>query len=207
MIISIIGLIVAWVASVYVAYTVGFNRAANIFAAASQDLLEQIIRVLVPEFFESPRGKQFNTLLKLAVRQAVREPVIVKTSKSEAPSPELKEAEDLFDQVNNITKEQLKLLQAADTPSKGAAFSKWKNEVGQQILSLETEKDTKLRRILSLGFDPMISVVDANGQKKIRLSEYLDTQAETSASPTGHVVPPPPTQIKPQLRLVKEPLE
>lgn len=80
---------------------------------------------------------------------------------------------DRMTKVTDITKAQIEMRSRLDEPSKNALHSKYKNDMVQEIKTLEEEKIAILRSILTDGHDPEVTIETAEGRKKIKLSEYF----------------------------------
>jgi hypothetical protein len=76
--------------------------------------------------------------------------------------------------VKELTEQQLDMQSQMEAPSKNSLHSKWKNDLGAEIRRIEDEKMGILHSILKDGFDPLLSIINANKQpEQLKLSEYL----------------------------------
>ena len=91
-----------------------------------------------------------------------------------------------FKQLNKRTKKQLDLYGKLDTPSKGSSHSRWKKSIADELKALEDEKRNIFETFIEDDLDPIITVVDSEGQtKNVKISELLNEHraAETAATP------------------------
>ena len=104
----------------------------------------------------------------------------------EAARPRLKKAAQ-------ISERQLELYSASQQPSKNALHSKYKNDIIQEISTLEKEKREILRSIIREGLDPEVTLTDdGNGKKEIiKLSEYMAKNGIALEDPAVAVPTPP----------------
>lgn len=115
-----------------------------------------------------------------------------KTEESET----IKKAYALLDEVNAITNEQMNLIGSLDGPSKGAAFSRHRNDVYEYIKELETKKIAKFNEVLALGLDPEVTVFIDGKEAKQKLSEAIKQYDVLSEEA-------PKINAKPKLSVVK----
>lgn len=95
-------------------------------------------------------------------------------------------------QVQVITDQQLAIQGARDQPSKNALHSRYKNDLIQDIKKLEEEKMAILQSILDDGFDPLMNILDENGQKQeLPLSHFVNKAPPSAPLPTA-----PPSSSK-----------
>lgn len=89
--------------------------------------------------------------------------------------------------VKDITVKQLELKGYLDYPQKNSLHGKHKNQIISEVKELEEEKIKLLQEILTAGFDPVVSTLDANGEiQSVKLSEYMREQGltpDTTPSP------------------------
>jgi len=92
---------------------------------------------------------------------------------------------DRLKRAQAITEQQLDIRAQTDQPSKNALHSKYKNGLIGDIKKLEEDKIAILQSILDDGFDPLINVVDDNGQKQELPLSHFVTKARTTISEGG----------------------
>lgn len=87
-----------------------------------------------------------------------------------------------FTRLTEIAKEQLDLYGAAQSPSKSASHSKYKNEIIRKIKALDEEKYSIMSEILKKGVDPMVTTIDEKGKaSKIKMSKVLEQNNKSKA--------------------------
>jgi predicted RND superfamily exporter protein len=86
--------------------------------------------------------------------------------------------------VKEIVNEQFDLQSQAEGPQKNAMDGKYKNSIVRTVKSLEEEKHTILKSIISDGFDPKVTVLGPDGVvTEMKLSEFM-VQAGIDVTPT-----------------------
>jgi len=80
----------------------------------------------------------------------------------------------LFIEINNITDEQMLLINQVDRPSAGASHSIWKNEIIQRVKELEEQKLSIFKTILASGVDPLITMYVGGEPKQMKMSEAVE---------------------------------
>jgi hypothetical protein len=94
-------------------------------------------------------------------------------------------------QASEIGQKQLDLRDAASQPSKNQLHSKYKNGLVYEIQELEQQKAAILQSIINDGFDPSITIMDEDGERKeMKLSEFLGQKAPAETPP-----PPGPKRV------------
>lgn len=79
-----------------------------------------------------------------------------------------------FKQIANIQEEQLSIISKIEGPSKGAAYSRGRNNISKYVEELEKTKIDIFRSILEDGFDPIVTIYDYDGnQRSIKMSEAV----------------------------------
>ena len=79
-----------------------------------------------------------------------------------------------FSLAEEMSKQQMDLMDKIYEPSKGAAHSRWKNEIIQQVDAIEKDKLDIFRTLIKDGVDPYIQFAGPEGQmEKIRMSEAV----------------------------------
>lgn len=146
----------------YIGYTFGHHKAAAKFKKELEEQTAKFKKKL-DEYSEQLSNYVLNTLLDSLKTKPV----------SDEEQRIKKEAYKLLDEVNQITDEQLTLLKGIDGPSKGAAFSRWRNDVIGQLKALEKDKLEKLQKVLDLGLNPKITAYVNGETVKKPLSEVL----------------------------------
>jgi hypothetical protein len=102
-----------------------------------------------------------------------------------------------------LGKEQLDLFGKLDGPNKGAAHSKWKNELGARIRDLETQKIALYQEIVAEGFDPLITMIDANGEpQQVKMSDVCKSYAVKN--PDATPAPKPTSTLAPTVKIDSE---
>jgi len=90
-----------------------------------------------------------------------------------------------------ITNSQLSLWKQLDGPNKGAAHSKWRSSLVQQLKQLEEDKINIFQKMVDLGYDLPIAAMDENGKvNKIKMSEAIKQHLKEP-------IPPKPSNLKP----------
>ena len=103
----------------------------------------------------------------------------------------------LIKDAEGLAKQQSDLAGQAQQPSKGAAHSRWKNDLIAQMRDLESQKIDVFRKIVAEGYDPKIGVLMPGGEvEQLPMSEAIKIwEIEDSAkSPPA----PAPDSIKRQ---------
>jgi len=113
-------------------------------------------------------------------------------------------AKERFDKALAISHEQSQMISKIEGPSRGALYSKWRNDTRSQLLALEREKMDIFRSIIADGLDPLVSVMGDDGEVvKKKMSE---TVAEFDAHFPKDDRAKAPVAVKPQppaLKIVK----
>lgn len=124
-------------------------------------------------------------MYKLRQLSKARDKIIGELQKSAQDAEKsLKNVTERLNKAREITEKQLGLLGQIDQPSKNALHSKWKNDLNHEVRKLEDEKNEILRSILKDGYDPTITILNANDQKEtIKLSDYLARIGLTKEDP------------------------
>lgn len=113
-------------------------------------------------------------------------------------------AKQRFDQVLKINEQQNDLIGAVEGPSRGALFSKWRNDKRGQLLELEREKMDIFRSILKDGLDPLVNVMGDDGE--VTKKKMSETVAEFDQRfPKENVVKLKEVAKTPALKIVKFP--
>jgi HD superfamily phosphohydrolase len=113
-----------------------------------------------------------------------------------------KRAEAKFNEALKISDEQQELMARLDGPSKGAAFSRWRNDVREELMDLERKKIDLFKEILADGIDPYITVkYKDDSSVKIRMSEAVQKfeELDKPAFPKNKKKPEP---TKPKFRVI-----
>lgn len=91
-----------------------------------------------------------------------------------------------FEQAQELSAQQLDLIDQAYQPSKSASHSRYKNGLLQQVEDIEKEKIEIFRSIVADGADPYLHLAGPDGElEKIRMSEAIKRAEE------GLDLPPP----------------
>ena len=137
-----------------------------------------------------------NTLMKMSEA--------VKTSTASNHQSDMKKAYQILEEVNAIAKRQIDLMGNIDGPSRGAAYSRWRNDVISNLKEMEATKISKLREILAMGLDPKITIVVDGKEEKKRLSEAIkEYEKDYPATPASST--PAPTKPKPKFTVIHNP--
>lgn len=114
-------------------------------------------------------------------------------------------ARQRFDKAAAIAEQQNDLLGRVDGPSRGALYSKWRNDVRGQLLELEREKMEIFRSILADGLDPLINVIGEGGDTtKKKMSEVV-SDFEKAFPDYAPAKASEPKVKQPSLKIVKFP--
>lgn len=160
MIISIIGSIIAGSLLFYSGYLFGIQVAAAKMKAQLKAYSDKVAATMIDVLKEVAKERELK--------------------KDPSKSQKIKEAFQLLEDVNVITQRQMDIMASIDGPSKGAAFSRWRNGVIQELKQLEEDKMAKLQSILDMGLDPRIKVVVDGVETKRKLSEVMSEYTATA---------------------------
>lgn len=123
---------------------------------------------------------------------------VVPSSQDPGPKVDVKKVKDLILKAEEIAKKQIELSGAAQQPSKGAAHSRWKNDIIGLMKQLESDKMDIFRAIVAEGYDPKIGVMMPDGVvEQFPMSEAVKMWEEEDAMKQ----PPPPPQNHTSKRL------
>jgi hypothetical protein len=79
-----------------------------------------------------------------------------------------------FKEIDELTREQLDLFSATQSPSASASHSRYKNQISGRMKEIEEAKRELMQELLDMGLDPKVKVLDEEGKiKDMKLSEVL----------------------------------
>lgn len=80
-------------------------------------------------------------------------------------TPEVRQkAQKKFDEVIQMSSEQTEIIRNLSYPSRGAAHSRYKNEMGRRLQELEAKKIDIYRELIADGLDVEVDFTQENGQ-------------------------------------------
>lgn len=104
----------------------------------------------------------------------------------------VKKSKEYFNEINEITKEQMTIYGSLQGPSASASHSKYRNDIIAQFKELERKKREIMQKLVDQGVDPMIHTMDGAGNlNEIRMSELLKTDTDIfgTTTPTDQKTP------------------
>lgn len=169
-------------------------------------VLIQVVPLIYFEIKKNKLNKKFKTLLQDI------ETAIANTPTTSAPKPTISPTKierqrilENINKLNNLSDEQISLVNQLDYPSRGASHSRWKNETITRLKELEKNKFVILKALLSDGYDAELKYIIPNTgeHKMMKISEMLaagmldDDYIDDPVNKNDHIKP------SRKLRLIK----
>lgn len=88
-----------------------------------------------------------------------------------------------IERVDQITDSQNSIISMLEGPSRGTSHSHTKNKLVSQLREMEDEKMDLFKKIVDLGFDPMVKIHDGEDFVEVTMSQAVLIRQDMKAGP------------------------